>query len=270
MRGAQYDAEMGAYAPLGQGGSGYSFQQSSAANAFAVSPLKGSLNVFHGSTGIVGASIAAYATILFIHYHRTGYVPPEEEHHKDIAWSLYILAGFGGIMCVGALIGHLAVRRDSIRLVAVSIISLIGMMLIQSILILFLFTDVFSWKHSLPEDPSGWWTVFSEYISTHQKIAKLVCIALLCIEFLGLLLTFWLQSIYQHAYEEWLMGVEERQQEVKRMLDSAAQQSYGSGVHSGWNDRARAKYGMDSSSLRQGTQAVQDTVSPLVYPDEDG
>ena len=54
MRAQQYDAELGAYAPLGQGNRGYSFQESSAANAFVVSPLKGSLNVFHASSGFVG------------------------------------------------------------------------------------------------------------------------------------------------------------------------------------------------------------------------
>ena len=135
---------------------------------------------------------------------------------------------------------------------------------VQSTLSILIFSKDAAWKHHLPEDPSGFWTLFSEFLSRHEREAELACSALLCMELVGLSLVLWLRSMYQEAYEEWVCDIEEQRERERRVLGDAAQHSYEGGVASVWNARARSKYGMESGRLREETDMMQSVVTPLL------
>lgn len=234
------------------------------------SPVKGSIRLFHSAIGMLGMVMMIYATVLFVSYHRTGLI----DQKPAVPWSLGLMGGIGMFMFGSAVAGCIATRtsyvaaRRGIQLLTVSVVLLVSTICIQSAMVIFIFSKDAEWKHNLPDDPSGFWILFSEFLSTHQKVAKLTSAALLCTEFLGLALTLWLRSLYQEAYDEWLFDVEDQREQERRALGDAAQHAYEGGVPSVWNTRARTKYGMHSGRLREETQIVHTVVTPLLTDEE--
>lgn len=108
-------------------------------------------------------------------------------------------------------------------------------------------------------DPSGWWVIFSQYVDAHGHLVKLTSIIILMTEFLGLVLSFWLHSIYQTDYEEWLDNLEDRENRARDILGRAAEESYARGAESGWNARTKDRYGIESLKLQENTQAIHQT-----------
>lgn len=235
------------------------------ANSFMVTPLRISIRIFHICSGILGTILCLYATTLFVRYHRTGLVPPDDPHPiTTTPWSIIILASLGGLLCVSGMIGYRGAHNvDKRNTLFIGMIVLSIMMCLQGLLMTCIFIDA-AWKQHLPDDPSGFWTLFSEWIVAHEKMAKIACIGLLCTESMALAWMMWLYSIYQSAYEEWLFDVEDQQERARRMFGEAAEHAYDAGVSSGWSDRAKSKYGMESGQLREETRAVRDIVTPLL------
>jgi len=234
-------------------------------NSFMVTPLRISIRIFHICSGILGTILCLYATTLFVRYHRTGLVPPDDPHPiTTTPWSILILASFGGLLCVSGMIGYRGAHNvDKRNTLFIGMIVLSIMMCLQGLLMTCIFVDA-AWKQHLPDDPSGFWTLFSEWIVAHEKMAKIACIGLLCTESMALAWMMWLYSIYQSAYEEWLFDVEDQQERARRMFGEAAEHAYDAGVSSGWSNRAKSKYGMESGQLREETRAVRDIVTPLL------
>lgn len=108
-------------------------------------------------------------------------------------------------------------------------------------------------------DPSGWWDIFSQYVDGHGRLVKLTSLTILLTEFFGLVLSFWLHSVYQSDYEEWLDNVEDRENRARDILGRAAEESYARGAESGWNARAKDRYGIESLKLQENTQAIHQT-----------
>lgn len=246
-----------------------------------VKPVKASLMVFHVALGVLGSLLVGWASVLWWQWHRTGLKPDAPEAavmasdcsasasasavmaasgggDSPWPWSIYVMGMFGGGMVVVALSGHVAVKKDMRRGVYATIWLLIGLMVAEILCMLLIWTNN-PWKEWLPGDPSGWWDLFSQYLETHERLAKLASLTLLCVECLALFLSMWLHSVYQSEYEEWLDGVEERRERTRRILDRAAEESYARGAASGWNARARDKYGMVSSKLLENTDAIHQT-----------
>lgn len=232
-----------------------------------MTPLKTSLYIFHASVGLFGLMMAMYAGILFVRYHRTGLI----DDTPAIPWSLYVMASIGGLMILSAVTGcagtAAGVTRRGIRSISMHIAVLVVTICAQSIVSILIFSKDAEWKHHLPEDPSGFWTLFSEFLSRHEQQAALACIGLLCMELFGLALVLWLRSLYQEEYEDMMYDLEEQQDRERRALGDAAQHSYEGGVASVWNARARSKYGIESGRLQQETDMMQSIVTPLLNDD---
>lgn len=250
-------------------------------------PLRGSLYIFHLAMGITGLGLMVYSAFLYVTYHRTGYKPgppspgpavdnsvagdsvmaqdrdgmfdPEPEPIPDrCPWSLCIIGGLGAAMFSVGCSGFFSVKGEARQGMAVANALLVGTMLGQVALLLFLFTDN-SWRHDLPVDPSGWWEVFSQYVDAHGRLVKLTSLTILLTEFLGLVMSFWLHSIYQSEYEEWLDNVKDRENRARDILGRAAEESYARGAESGWNARTKDRYGIESFKLQENTQAIHQT-----------
>lgn len=112
---------------------------------------------------------------------------------------------------------------------------------------------------SIAGDPSGWWNIVSQYIESHDRLVRMTCLIVIGVEFLALLLSFWLHSVYQAAYEDWLDDIEERQARAREILGRAAENAYARGTASAWNSRAKSKYGIESNRLQENTQALHQT-----------
>lgn len=229
-----------------------------------VAPLKTSLHVFHGFVGLFGVMISVYAGFLFVRYHRTGLI----DDHPAVPWSLYLMGSIGGLMVLSAATGCAgtasAVTRRGIRTMSAHVAILVTTVCVQSTVSVLVFSRDAEWKHHLPEDPSGFWVLFSEFLSRHEREAKLACVGMLCMELLGLSLFLWLRSMYLEAYEEWLFDVEEQRERDRRVLGDAAQQAYEGGAPSVWNSRMRSKYGMQSGRLKEETDMMHSVVTPLL------
>ena len=232
-----------------------------------VSPLKTSLYVFNGSVGILGMMMAIYAGILFVTYHRTGLIDDAPAR----PWSLYVMGSIGGLMILTSVTGCAGtaarVTRGGIRTISTHVGVLVVTICVQSIVSILIFSKDAEWKHHLPEDPSGFWTLFSEYLTRHEQQAKLACISLLCMELFGLSLVLWLRSLYEEVYQEMMYDVEEQRERERQVLGDAAQHSYEGGVASVWNARAHSKYGIESGRLRQEADMMQSVVTPLLGDD---
>ena len=142
-------------------------------------PLRGSLYIFHLAMGIAGLGLMVYAAVLYVTYHRTGYKPvppspgpatvdesvpgdgllvqdkiqlfdPEPEPIPDTCpWSICVIAGLGAAMFSVGCCGFFSVRGEARQGVAAANALLVGTMLGQVALLLFLFTDN-PWRHDLP------------------------------------------------------------------------------------------------------------------------
>lgn len=245
-------------------------------------PLRGSLYIFHLAMGIAGLSLMIYAAVLYVTYHRTGYKPvppspgpavdgasvldgrtglldPEPQPIPDgCPWSICVIGGLGAAMFSIGCSGFFSVKWEARQGMAVANALLVCTMLGQVALLLFLFTDN-PWRHDLPGDPSGWWDIFSQYVDGHGRLVKLTSLTILLTEFFGLVLSFWLHSVYQSDYEEWLDNVEDRENRARDILGRAAEESYARGAESGWNARAKDRYGIESLKLQENTQAIHQT-----------
>ena len=160
-----------------------------------------------------------------------------------------------------------AVTRRGIRTMSTHVAILVTTVCVQSTVSVLVFSRDAEWKHHLPEDPSGFWILFSEFLSRHEREAKLACVGMLCMELLGLSLFLWLRSMHLEAYEEWLFDVEEQRERDRRVLGDAAQRAYERGAPSVRNSRMRSKYGMQSGRLKEGTDMMQSVVTPLLSDD---
>lgn len=234
-----------------------------------MSPLKASLRVFHGAVGLLGLTMGLYAILLFVRYHRTGLIGEK----PSMPWSLYVMGGVGMAMVASAVSGFAAAAasaggRRGVHALSASVVLLVVTLCMQSTVIVFVFSRDGEWKHHLPEDPSGFWILFSEFLSRHEHQAMLACGGLLCMELLGLALTLWLRTIHQEAYHAWILDVEEQQERERRALGDAAQHAYQGGAESVWNARARTKYGMQSGRLKEETDIMHSVVAPLLTDDD--
>lgn len=227
-------------------------------------PLRGTLRVFNATLAAVSLSLLASTLYMYIVYHRTGLLPPAPSPSEpfeyremmatpapppasvdDSLWFLWLIGSLGAIFLAVASSGMVGLQPENRQRLFMHIILLTGLILTEVALLILLFTDN-SWQKKIPDDPTGFWPLVENFINKNTRIVKLVSLAAISSQLVGLGASCWLHSMYQAAYEDWIDGVEAEESRVQEQLGRAAEQAYAGSGPSSWQTRIRGKYGLNS------------------------
>jgi len=107
-------------------------------------------------------------------------------------------------------------------------------------------------------DPSGFWDAVVDFIDKNSHVVKLSGLILIILQVVALGVASWLHAIHQAAYDDWVDGVEERQEAAQQLLARTVERSYAAQPGTtAWSLRIREKYGVGEKDWEEASRAVR-------------
>ncbi|KAH7576910.1 hypothetical protein JRO89_XS01G0174600 [Xanthoceras sorbifolium] len=156
------------------------------------------LKMVNSVIGMVGIAMILYALWLIRVWERhMGHLPPSGDH--PVPWFIYTFLGLGVILCVITCSGHIAAETANGFCLYIYMFFVFLLLMLEAGLT----ADVFlnpDWEEDFPEDPSGSFTQFKDFIRSNFEICKWIGLSIVCVQGLSFLLALILKALGPHQY----------------------------------------------------------------------
>ncbi|KAK0588962.1 hypothetical protein LWI29_007759 [Acer saccharum] len=156
------------------------------------------LTMVNSVIGMVGIAMILYALWLIrvweIHM---GHFPPAGDH--PVPWFIYTFLGLGVILCVITCSGHIAAETANGCCLYLYMFFVILLLMLEAGVT----ADVFfnpDWEEDFPEDPSGSFTQFKEFIRSNFETCKWIGLSIVSVQGVSFLLALMLKALGPHQY----------------------------------------------------------------------
>jgi hypothetical protein len=157
------------------------------------------LKLVNSLIGMAGIAMIMYSIWLIRAWQRKmGELPfGDDADDDDVPWFIYTFLGLGAVLSVITCLGHVAAEsaRGCCLYIYMFFIFILLMLEVGVTADVFLNRD---WEKDFPEDPSGSFSQFKDFIRTNFEICKWVGLSVVSVQALSLLLAMVLNALGPH------------------------------------------------------------------------
>ncbi|CAN8257511.1 unnamed protein product [Cochlearia groenlandica] len=159
--------------------------------------IQSMLKVVNSLIGMVGISMILYAVWLIRQWQeQTGYLPFSTAHPSP--WFIYAFLSLGAILFVVTCAGHIAAETIHGFCLYFYMAFIVLLVMVEGGVVVDIFLNP-DWKKDFPEDPSGAFRQFSNFIESNFKICRWIGLSIVSVQGVSVLLAMLLKALGPHS-----------------------------------------------------------------------
>ncbi|XP_044465382.1 tetraspanin-19-like [Mangifera indica] len=158
------------------------------------------LKMVNSVMGMVGIAVVLYAMwLIWVWQKQMGESPFGDDTDGSAPWFIYTFLGLGVTLCVITCSGHIAAETVNSCCLYLYMLFVILLLMLEAVVT----ADVFlnrDWEEDLPEDPSGSFTQFKDFIRSNFLFCKWIGLSIVSVQGLSFLLAMVLKVLGPDRY----------------------------------------------------------------------